>query len=145
MNRIYSKVSNELIHFNFSARELLVSGKSKRADLVDAENFLQISVLSLHSGDAFPAHVHIERKSKLQLLKAQESWVVLDGSVRVDYYDIDDCLLDSKVLNSGSVSVTLHGGHAYTSLVEGTIVLEYKSGPYEGKDKDKRMIAARSE
>lgn len=141
MDKIHSAIDARLLHFNFMPWEYLTEDVLRREELIGAENFLQLSVLSLKLGDAFPAHAHLDREFSTSNLKAQESWVILSGSVQVNYYDIDDTLIKSKVLDSGSVSVTLHGGHSYKSLSKETLVLEFKSGPYEGRDFDKRLIA----
>jgi len=44
------------------------------------------------------------------------------------------------VLYVGDASFTLGGGHNYLILEEGTIVYEYKTGPYEGQLMDKVFI-----
>jgi hypothetical protein len=145
MKRIYSKVNQSLLHFNFLTSELLADGELNRADLIDPENFLQLSILKLNQTDTFAPHVHIERDNKMRCVKAQESWVIMQGSVRVDYFDLDDTYLDSDILSEGSVSVTLHGGHSYTAISKEARVLEFKSGPYEGKHVDKRMIEPKND
>ena len=58
---------------------------------------------------------------------AQESWVVLKGSVECHFYDTDGELLDKPVLNVGDCSITLGGGHNYLILEDDTLVYEYKT------------------
>ena len=56
-------------------------------------------------------------------------------------YDIDNAtILATPILEQGDASFTLYGGHTYEILEEETIVYEYKTGPYEGQELDKRFI-----
>mgnify|MGYP003674399210 FL=1 len=56
-------------------------------------------------------------------------------------YDIDNTtILATPILEAGDASFTLYGGHTYEILEENTIVYEYKTGPYEGQELDKRFL-----
>ncbi len=136
MERYYSKVDQRLL------LHLVVRGDSipeGRQNLINEDQFLQCSCLNLKKSTTFKAHKHIYKKRTLDLI-AQESWVVLQGSVECTFYDIDDTVLAKVVLKQGDASFTLHGGHNYLILEDNTKVLEYKSGPYEGQELDKRFI-----
>ena len=139
MKIITSAATEEVIHF-IVRKDDFVKMNSFRADLVSPENFLQLSMLKLEENQQFAAHIHKARERKLSNLKAQEAWVVLAGKVEVQYYDLDRKLISVEILNSGDCSVTLHGGHGYKSLDNNTLVLEFKTGPYEGRDIDKEFI-----
>ena len=76
----------------------------------------------------------------LHLLIAQESWVVIKGSVKCHLYDVNDELLREEVLRQGDCSMTFAGGHTYTILEDDTVVYEYKTGPYEGQKMDKVFL-----
>ena len=54
--------------------------------------------------------------------------------------DIDDTVIAEPVLMPGDASFTLYGGHTYQILEDDTIVYEYKTGPYEGQELDKKFI-----
>ena len=71
---------------------------------------------------------------------AQESWVIVKGSVEVSFFDIDGSFLEKHVLNAGDSSFTLEGGHTYEILEDDTLVYEYKTGPYTGQHNDKVFI-----
>ena len=71
---------------------------------------------------------------------AQESWVVVKGSVECHFYDIDGTLLEKPILEVGDCSVTLAGGHTYLILEDDTVVYEYKTGPYKGQKMDKVFL-----
>jgi hypothetical protein len=93
----------------------------------------------MDEGKTFPAHKHIWKPGPPRIIP-QESWVIIRGSVQVFFYDLDDRFIDSYVLYWGDSSVTLQGGHTYKILENGTLVYEYKTGPYTGQENDKVFI-----
>ena len=93
----------------------------------------------MEKGKTFKPHKHIF-KERTQNVIAQESWVVIRGSVKCTFYDIDDSIVAEPILNSGDASFTLEGGHTYTILQDNTLVYEYKTGPYEGQSLDKIFL-----
>lgn len=110
-----------------------------RADMIDPDNFIQCSSLNMVKGHTFKPHEHIYRRGP-HITIAQESWVVIRGSVRCVFYDIDKTVLEEVILYPGDVSFTLMGGHTYVILEDKTIVYEYKTGPYGGQKTDKIFI-----
>jgi hypothetical protein len=48
--------------------------------------------------------------------------------------------LTTEILHVGDASFTLEGGHNYEILEDNTLVYEYKTGPYEGQEMDKKFI-----
>lgn len=136
MEKIYSITNpNKLLHIVFR-RDEIVSG---RFDIVSGENFIQCSALNLEKGKTFRAHQHVWKDSPVRTI-AQESWVVIHGSVRCIFFDIDGRHLCDRILNQGDASFTLEGGHNYESLMENTLVYEYKTGPYQGQILDKKFL-----
>ena len=136
MERLYSKMEpTKLLHMVVRKSDF----RPVRQNLIDAEQFLQCSTLNLNKGTTFRPHRHIwkERSSKVI---AQESWMIVQGSVKAIFYDLDDTVLEEVVLNQGDASFTLEGGHNYVILEDDTFVYEYKTGPYEGQDYDKEFI-----
>lgn len=143
MKKIYSKITPSkllhIIHFFNDIDELKTSDKLARTNVVPDEHFLQLAALKLDRGKTFKAHKHIYKESPESCI-AQESWVVLKGRVKAYLYDIDDSLIDEFILNEGDCSLTLEGGHNYESLTDGSIVYEYKTGPYQGIELDKVFL-----
>jgi cupin fold WbuC family metalloprotein len=137
MEKYYSKVEDgkslHIIH-RFEDAEI------KRLDIVPSDNFIQCSFLKLENSKTFKPHKHIKKERTYKEQIAQESWIVIKGSVRCIFYDLNDEILDTPVLNAGDASFTLAGGHNYEILEEGTIVYEYKTGPYEGQKFDKEFL-----
>ena len=136
MEKIYSKVDpNKLLHI-VVRKEDFVDG---RQDIVDEDQFIQCSILKLDNGKTFKPHKHIWKERTRNVI-AQESWMIVQGSVKAFFYDLDDTIIDEVVLKAGDASVTLEGGHNYLILEDDTMVYEYKTGPYEGQAMDKTFI-----
>jgi cupin fold WbuC family metalloprotein len=136
MEKIFSKVVPEKLLHIVTRKSEVMNG---RQNIISENNFIQCSFLKLEEGTTFKPHKHIW-KERTQSVIAQESWVVLQGSVKCIFYDIDDSLLSEYVLSVGDASFTLEGGHNYLILEDDTIVYEYKTGPYEGQSLDKTFL-----
>lgn len=136
MEYIYSKVEHKLLLHIIMREEDMTPG---RHELVPEENFIQCSSLVMNKGKTFKPHKHIW-KQRCEKVIAQESWVVISGSVKCIFYDIDNKILCEPILKAGDVSFSLQGGHNYEILEENTKVLEFKTGPYEGQELDKKFI-----
>jgi mannose-6-phosphate isomerase-like protein (cupin superfamily) len=135
MKKIYSRVeSSKLLHLVFNA-----SKNQGRAQIVDSDEFLQVASLELKKGENFSAHKHLWKDLPTNRNIAQESWVILKGRVEVTFFDLDNSQLEKLVLNAGDISITLYGGHGY-KVLEDTIAIEFKSGPYLGQILDKVYI-----
>lgn len=136
MKKIYSKINKEeLLHLVLKQNQV----NGGRVDLIPSDNFLQCSTLKLPKGKTFVPHKHIWKPGKDKVI-AQESWVVIKGSVKCTFYDLDDSILCEEILNCGDMSFTLQGGHNYLILEDNTLVYEFKTGPYEGQQLDKKFI-----
>ena len=94
--------------------------------------------MDITSHRIFKAHKHITHEKTTDI--AQESWVVLSGSVRATLYDLDDSIITEETLNAGDLSMTFRGGHNYLATSPNTFVYEFKTGPYLGQELDKTFI-----
>ena len=136
MEKIYSKVdSSRLLHIINRMSEI-----DGRVDIVPADNFIQCSLLCMEKDKTFPPHKHILKDRHYKEQIAQESWVVVRGSVRCILYDLNDEIIATPILRAGDASFTLYGGHTYEILEDNTVVYEYKTGPYEGQALDKVFL-----
>jgi hypothetical protein len=139
MEYIYSKVEpTKLLHIIHRLSEL-ENREAPRVDIVSEDNFIQCSSLRLHNGKTFKPHKHIWKERTEQKI-AQESWIIVRGKVKFIFYDIDDTIIATPILEAGDASFTLEGGHNYEILEDNTLVYEYKTGPYEGQSFDKKFI-----
>lgn len=136
MYKVYSKKDpSKLLHLVHRITEIV-----DRTNVADDNQFLQLATLRLNAGKTFKPHQHVWKKPSYQNTIAQESWVIIQGSVEVSFYDIDGSLLEKVVINRGDCSMTFEGGHTYTILEDDTVVYEYKTGPYYGQEQDKVFI-----
>tara|TARA_B100000214_G_C23718704_1_gene513246 strand:+ start:90 stop:524 length:435 start_codon:yes stop_codon:yes gene_type:complete len=136
MKKIYSKKDpSKLLHIINRFNEI-----NERTNIVSDEQFIQLATMRLNAGKTFPPHKHIWKDEMNLKVIAQESWVVIQGSVCVHFYDIDETYLGDEIIEQGDCSITLEGGHTYTILKDDTVVYEYKTGPYYGQKLDKILI-----
>ena len=136
MIKYYSKIDpNKLLHMVVRKEEIT----SGRQDIVSEENFIQCSILNMEKDKTFKPHKHIWKERTRNVI-AQESWIVIQGSVKCIFYDTNDTILAEPILYPGDTSFTLEGGHNYLILENDTLVYEYKTGPYEGQALDKTFI-----
>lgn len=136
MDKIYSKINPEVLLHIVVRKEDFIEG---RQEIIDVNQFLQCCTLNLKKGHTFKPHKHKWKNVDYRTV-AQESWVVIKGSVQCIFYDIDDNIISQPILNEGDASFTLLGGHNYLILEDDTKVLEYKTGPYFGQAIDKEFI-----
>ena len=140
MEKIYSKVEpDRLLHIIHKSDEFHSIEEGHRQDIVGPDEFLQLSSMNMKTGHTFRPHQHIWKDGEDKVI-AQESWVVVKGSVECNFYDTDGTLLGKPILKQGDCSVTLGGGHTYLILEYDTLVYEYKTGPYKGSENDKIFI-----
>ena len=136
MENIYSKIDpTKLLHV-IIRKENLTPG---RVEVINKDQFIQCALLNMEKGKTFKPHKHIWKERTRNVI-AQESWIVIQGSVKCIFYDIDDQILATPILYPGDASFTLEGGHNYEILENDTLVYEYKTGPYEGQQLDKQFI-----
>ena len=136
MIKYYCKVDpNKLLHMVVRKEEITPG----RQDIVPEENFIQCSILNMEKDKTFKPHKHIWKERTRKVI-AQESWIVIQGSVKCIFYDTNDTTLAEPILYPGDASFTLEGGHNYLILENDTLVYEYKTGPYEGQALDKTFI-----
>ena len=135
MNKIYSKVKPDtLLHLVHRLDEI-----EGRTNVAPENEFIQLATLKMEKGTTFKPHKHIWKDGEDKVI-AQESWVVIKGSVKVIMYDLDDTVIETPILYPGDCSMTFQGGHNYEILEAATIVYEYKTGPYKGVENDKEFL-----
>ena len=83
----------------------------------------------------FSLRKHIHTKISRKTIGTQETWVVINGKIKVSFYDTDKTKICSKKLKKGDISILYRGGHTFDTLEKNTIIYEIKNGPYL-KDKD---------
>lgn len=93
----------------------------------------QLGYMNRPQGYVIPPHVHNPVAREVHYTK--EVLFIKSGQVRVDFYDDDQNYLESRILVQGDVLLLAFGGHGF-EMLEPTVMIEVKQGPYAG-DQDK--------
>ena len=83
MYKIYSKIeTGKLCHMINRMDEI-----TSRTDVAPTDQFIQLATLRMDAGKTFRPHQHIWKPVMYDRVIAQESWVVIKGSVEVSFFD----------------------------------------------------------
>lgn len=112
------------------------STKPDQTTFVTPDNFnFQLGFVVYPAGGDIVPHVHlpIER----HIVGTSEVLFVREGRCEVDFYSPERDFVETKELVRGDVMLLLTGGHGFRML-EDTVLLEVKQGPYTGlREKDR--------
>lgn len=100
---------------------------------------LQVGLLEWPRALAVSAHAHLPHNPG-QVLH-QEFLLVVSGEVEVEFFDETGFRFQTEILAQGQALLQVRGGHGFRSLTESRLI-EVKSGPYQGREKDKVAIEA---
>lgn len=89
----------------------------------------QVGFIVYPRGGEIARHRHLPIQRTLT--GTAEVLLVREGRCEVDFFDADANLVATRVLTQGDVLVLVSGGHGFRML-EDTILLEVKQGPYTG-------------
>jgi hypothetical protein len=99
---------------------------------------LQVGLLMPAAGHAIDAHVHLPHDGR-EVRLTQEFLFVISGSMEVDFFNEPSQRFHTETVRQGEALLHIQGGHAFRFLEE-TRLLEVKSGPYFGREKDKVFL-----
>ena len=91
----------------------------------------QVGYVVYPEGGEIARHTH--RAIPRSMVGTSEVLVVHRGKCEVDFFDDDRQLVATRVLEVGDVMLMVGGGHGFRML-EATVFLELKQGPYLGVD-----------
>ncbi len=100
------------------------------------EATLQVGHIVYLAGGEITRHVHLPVERRIDT--TGEVLVVQDGACEVDIFTDDRQLVATRVLRAGDVMVVVGGGHGFR-LLEDTVLLEVKQGPYPGTAEKERF------
>ena len=89
----------------------------------------QVGFVVYPKGGEIARHTHVALERNL--VGTTEVIVVRSGQCELDVYDDDHILVATRVLAQGDVMIMVGGGHGFRML-EDTVLLEVKQGPYMG-------------
>lgn len=96
----------------------------------------QVGFIVYPTGGEIKRHLH--RPVERRLVGTSEVLVVLRGRCEVDLYSEERELVATCELREGDIIVVIAGGHGFRML-EDTVLLEVKQGPYTGEDEKERF------
>ena len=96
----------------------------------------QVGYVVYPAGGQIKRHTH--RPLERHLIGTSEVLVVLKGRAEIDVYDDEHNLVATRELHTGDVMLMIGGGHGFRML-EDTVFLEIKQGPYTGLDEKEQF------
>ena len=96
----------------------------------------QVGLIVYPEGGEIQRHVH--RQLQREIVGTSEVLIVRQGCCEVDFYDDDRQLVATRELNEGDLLLMVAGGHGFRML-EDTVLLEVKQGPYTGVEEKERF------
>jgi quercetin dioxygenase-like cupin family protein len=109
---------------------------AKTTFLTPPEFKQQVGLVVYPAGGVIPRHVH--RPLERHLVGTSEVLVIKKGRCEIDVYNDERQLVATRELRTGDVMLMVGGGHGFRML-EDTILLEVKQGPYTGLDEKERF------
>jgi hypothetical protein len=104
--------------------------------ITPAEFKQQVGFVVYQSGGEVARHLH--RPLERHLVGTSEVLILRKGRCIMDVYNNDKVLVASKELHEGDIMLMVDGGHGFRML-EDTVFLEVKQGPYTGIDEKERF------
>ncbi len=94
-----------------------------------AEFTHQVGLIVYPAGGEVRRHQHlpIERN----IVGTSEVIIVRKGRCELDVFDNDNTLVATRELRTGDVMLMIGGGHGFR-MIEDTVLIEVKQGPYTG-------------
>lgn len=96
----------------------------------------QVGFVVYAQGGEIAAHVH--RPLERHLVGTSEVLVLRKGRCLLDVYNDDHELVATRELEAGDTMLMVGGGHGFRML-EDTVFLEIKQGPYTGMEEKERF------
>jgi mannose-6-phosphate isomerase-like protein (cupin superfamily) len=96
----------------------------------------QVGFVVYPQGGEIARHVH--RALARHLVGTSEVLVIRKGRCEIDIYNDERDLVATRELRVGDVMLMVGGGHGFR-MMEDTVFLEIKQGPYTGVDEKERF------
>lgn len=108
----------------------------KTTFLTPPEFNLQVGYIVYPAGHEIPRHVH--RPIERRIVGTAEVLIVRKGRCEIDVYNDDREVVATRELQAGDLMIMVGGGHGFRML-EDTVLLEVKQGPYPGMEEKERF------
>jgi len=125
------------------AKDLVLAYIIRRELEPEQTTFITPTTLSFQAGFiVYPANSeiarHVHKPIHRELNGTSEVLLVKKGRCEVDFFTQDKELVATRELRTGDVLLLVAGGHGFR-IIEDTILLEVKQGPYTGLDEKERF------
>lgn len=105
----------------------------------EPEDVIQVGSLYFNSGATVRPHLHKGKTAPAE--KPIEVLLIIAGDVVAHFYGDDKREIETVILHTGDLLIQRRGGHGFEfNSGVGARILEFKCGPYYGRDNDKEMI-----
>ena len=101
-----------------------------------SDDSLQLGYMKRSANYVISPHIHNCLPRKVDY--STEVLIVKSGLVKVDFYDDDLILRDSRFLYPGYLILLRSGGHGFT-MIQDSEIYEVKQGPYMGESDKTRF------
>lgn len=96
----------------------------------------QVGFVVYPAGSEIQRHVH--RALERHLVGTSEVLIVQRGCCDIDIYNNERELVATRELRHGDIMLMVDGGHGFR-MIEDTVLLEVKQGPYTGIEEKERF------
>ncbi len=129
----------EHVTWNGSPLAYIIRGgfQPQKTTFVTPSDFRQQVGFVVYPKDGVIAR-HVHRNIKRTIMGTSEVLIVRQGWCEVDIYNDDRELVATRELVTGDIMLMVSGGHGFRML-EDTVFLEVKQGPYTGIDEKERF------
>ena len=123
------------VHYASVIRPLLVS--EGLSFFTPDEKFIQVGTWNYKKNRVLDLHYHLEfpRNS----YKTNEAVFVIKGKILCKLFRENGEFLKEVTINENEMIIQFNGAHEYT-ILEDSIAIEIKNGPYFGPEKDRKRI-----
>lgn len=108
----------------------------KTTFLTPSDFNLQLGFVVYPAGGVVTPHVHLPLQRTI--IGTSEVLFVKKGRCQIDIYNSERQLVRTAELSEGDLVLTVSGGHGFRML-EDTVLLEVKQGPYSGVEEKERF------
>ena len=129
---LYRQIVIDNISFGFIIRKN--AEPSNTSFITDQSLPLQFAYMNFSKGDHIKPHIH--NQFSREIFKTNEVIIVKNGSLVVNFFDLNKNKVGSEALFEGDIIFLEEGGHSFDFL-ENTELFEVKNGPYFGQEMDK--------
>jgi hypothetical protein len=137
----HGKLTKQVEHIMWNDQPLayIIRGEMQPQEttfLTPPEFKQQVGFIVYPEGGEIQRHVH--RPLERQLIGTSEVLIVRQGRCEIDIYNNQRELVATRELWQGDIMLMVDGGHGFR-MMEDTVFLEVKQGPYTGIDEKERF------